>query len=63
MGGFGSAVLEWAAQHQMECRLTPIAVKDAFIQHGDHKHLLEEVGLDDAGILSVIQKVLKEQKG
>ena len=63
MGGFGSAVLEWAAQNEINCRIVPIAVKDEFIQHGDHKHLLEEVGLDDASIMSVIRKNLNKQKG
>lgn len=60
MGGFGSAVLEWAAVNQMNHHVIPIAIEDRFIQHGDHKHLLEEVGLDDAGIAAVVRKHLKE---
>ena len=63
MGGFGSAVLEWISQNSPECRIVPIAVRDAFIQHGDHKHLLEETGLDDMSIISVIRKNLDVQKG
>ena len=60
MGGFGSAVLEWAAAHAVGSRVIPLAIEDRFIQHGDHKHLLEEVGLDDAGIASAVRKHLKE---
>ena len=59
MGGFGSAVLEWMAVHEKESRVIPIAIEDRFIQHGDHKHLLEEVGLDDNSIASVVRKHLK----
>lgn len=60
-GGFGSAVLEWSAIHEKCTPIIPLAVEDRFIQHGDHKHLLEEVGLDDAGIASAIRNHLKER--
>lgn len=60
-GGFGSAVLEWAAIHERYTPIIPLAIEDRFIQHGDHKHLLEEVGLDDAGIAASIRKHLKER--
>ena len=60
LGGFGSSVLEWAAIHGINTPIIPLAVEDRFIQHGDHKHLLEEVGLDDAGIAASIRKYLKE---
>ena len=60
MGGFGSAVLEWTAANEINGCVVPLAIEDRFIQHGDHKHLLEEVGLDDASIAAVIRKHLKE---
>ena len=60
MGGFGSAVLEWTAANEINGCIVPLAIEDRFIQHGDHKHLLEEVGLDDASIAAVIRKHLKE---
>lgn len=60
MGGFGSAVLEWTAANEINSCVVPLAIEDRFIQHGDHKHLLEEVGLDDASIAAVIRKHLKE---
>ncbi len=58
-GGFGSAVLEWMAVNDNHSTLIPMAVEDRFIQHGDHKHLLEEVGLDDASIAQSIRKQLE----
>lgn len=57
-GGFGSAVLEWAAQNQMATPVSVMAVEDRFIQHGDHKHLLAEVGLDDESIIQNVRKVV-----
>lgn len=50
MGGFGSAVLEYAAASQAKVQIVPIAVPDCFVQHGDHKHLLRDVHLDDESI-------------
>ncbi|MBR2923972.1 MAG: 1-deoxy-D-xylulose-5-phosphate synthase [Clostridia bacterium] len=46
-GGFGSAVLEYAAAQNVQPHITPLGVADVFVQHGDHQHLLEDVALDD----------------
>lgn len=59
-GGFGSAVMEAAAQMGFCPAIVPIAISDHFVQHGDHKHLLHEVGLDDASLLEKIQKDIKK---
>jgi len=60
-GGFGSAVMEAAAQMEgVHPSITPLAVGDRFVQHGDHKHLLREVGLDDASLLAKIQEKLEK---
>lgn len=60
-GGFGSAVLEEASAAGAACPITTIGVEDRFIQHGDHKHLLAEVGLDDDSLLITIQKTLQKK--
>ncbi len=60
-GGFGSAVLEWAELHGVHPSVTRMGVEDRFIQHGDHKHLLAEVGLDDESLLKRIQTILKKE--
>ena len=60
-GGFGSAVLEAAAMMGKQTQIIPLAVEDRFVQHGDHKHLLEEVGLDDASIADRIRNIMKEK--
>ena len=61
--GFGSAVLEAAACMDAQPHIIPLAVGDRFVQHGDHKHLLEEVGLDDDGILTTILNTLQKKAG
>lgn len=57
-GGFGSAVLEWAAANGTSASILPLAVEDRFIQHGDHRHLLAEVYLDDESIANAIRKAV-----
>lgn len=53
-GGFGSAVLEYAAGTASGQDISTLAVDDMFVQHGDHAHLLKDVGLDDDSIYSAI---------
>ena len=38
-----------------------MGVEDRYIQHGDHKHLLAEVGLDDESIAQRIRITLKKE--
>ena len=60
-GGFGSAVLEAAADLHVQPFITRLGVEDRYIQHGDHKHLLTEIGLDDESIAQCIRTTC--QKG
>jgi len=61
-GGFGSAVLEAAEEVRAHPEITRMGVEDRYIQHGDHKHLLAEVGLDDESIACRIRKTLKKEE-
>ncbi len=45
-GGFGSALLEYAADTDLALKIYPLAVRDQFVPHGDHGILLKEIGLD-----------------
>ena len=63
LGGFGSAVLEYAAKRGMRPSVTPFAVGDVFVAHGDHRHLLLEVGLDDEHIANEIKLALHKGEG
>ena len=47
MGGFGSAVLEAAAEMRLDTRnLHRIGIPDVFVEHGDRAELLAEINLD-----------------
>lgn len=58
--GFGSAVLEIASQNDINTKITCLGVEDRYIQHGDHSHLLAEVGLDDESIAERIRNTYKK---
>ena len=60
-GGFGSAVLEAAAEMSSQVNIIRFGVEDRYIQHGDHKHLLVEVGLDDDSIVQRIRNTYKKE--
>ncbi len=57
-GGAGSAVLECLAHHGCLKLALTLGLPDNFIEHGDTKSLLSEVGLDVASITHRIQSVL-----
>ena len=51
MGGFGSAVLEAAADAGLDTsRIRRLGIPDRFIEHGSRTELLADLGLDAAGI-------------
>lgn len=62
MGGFGSAVLEFAAQADCHACVKLLAVDDVFVQHGDHASLLKDVGLDDDAIYAAVFHMLTEAR-
>ena len=50
-GGFGSAVLEAACDARLDTsRIRRLGIPDHFVEHGDRKELLADLGLDSAGI-------------
>jgi 1-deoxy-D-xylulose-5-phosphate synthase len=52
MGGFGSAVLEAAADAGLDTsHIRRLGIPDRFIEHGTRTELLADLGLDTAGIL------------
>lgn len=57
-GGFGSAVLEFAAQNRYKNNITLLGIPDYFPQHGTVQELKEEVGLSASKIKVLLQKLL-----
>lgn len=60
-GGFGSVVLEYAASCGACVPVRVMAVGDLFVQHGDHRHLLKEVGLDDEAIAQAVRETVRRE--
>jgi 1-deoxy-D-xylulose-5-phosphate synthase len=57
-GGFGSAVLEVAADEGVEAaHVRRIGIPDEFIEHGERSELLADVGLDSAGLVKTCKKL------
>ena len=59
-GGFGSAILEFAAQHDYTSTITLLGVPDVFVQHGSLIELQKSIGLDTESIKQVISSQLKK---
>jgi 1-deoxy-D-xylulose-5-phosphate synthase len=61
MGGFGSAVLEAAANAGVDTsRVRRLGVPDRFIEHGERSELLADLGLDPAGIAQTCRQLARE---
>ena len=61
IGGFGSAVLEFAAERRLNtahiCRL---GIPDIFVEHGERKELLSDLGLDSEGVYRACMDMAQE---
>ncbi|MBR6035212.1 MAG: 1-deoxy-D-xylulose-5-phosphate synthase [Paludibacteraceae bacterium] len=59
-GGFGSAVLEWMAEHGYSPRVIRLGVNDQFVEHGSTKELYHLLKLDKEGLCeSLLQALAK----
>jgi 1-deoxy-D-xylulose-5-phosphate synthase len=59
-GGFGSAVLETANRLGLSTdRVRVLGIPDEFIEHGDRKELLADLGLDAAGLAKTAKQLAK----
>lgn len=59
-GGFGSAVLELLAEHELTLKVKLIALPDQFIGHGQQSLLRERWGLTADNICKQAQKILHQ---
>jgi 1-deoxy-D-xylulose-5-phosphate synthase len=50
MGGFGSAILEFASQHHYTAEVRLLGIPDGIIEHGEQLELHKECGFDPQGI-------------
>ena len=62
MGGMGSAVLEFMADHGYSAKVTRLGIPDEVIEHGSQDQLFAECGFDVKGIMeTAISLVEKNQ--
>jgi 1-deoxy-D-xylulose-5-phosphate synthase len=60
-GGFGSAVLEFMAEHQYQATVVRLGIPDRLVEHGTLKELHKECGYDADGIASTARNLLSEK--
>lgn len=59
VGGFGSAVLEFASKKRFDTRkIYSLGIPDEFIEHGSRTELLELLGLTSSGITTKVKEIL-----
>ena len=58
-GGFGSAVLEFMAEHDYKAHVKILGIPDAIIEHGTPKELYNEIGIDANHIAEAIRDMAK----
>lgn len=59
MGGFGSAVIEFMADHNYISKVQRLGIPDAIIEHGTQLELQKECGFDPEGIEKAVVKMLE----
>ena len=58
MGGMGSAVLEWMADHGYSPKIKRLGMPDHFVEHGTVDELRKVCGLDNDSLRKVIEETL-----
>lgn len=61
-GGFGSAVIEFMADHNYSAEVKRLGIPDAVIEHGEQLELQHEVGFDPEHIEKTVVEMLKITK-
>ena len=61
-GGFGSAILEFMADHNYQAEVKRLGVPDDFIQHGTQAELWRECNYDAQAIVEAIQQLVVVKK-
>ena len=59
IGGFGSAILEFAAQHNYQAHIKILGIPDRVVEHGSQKQLYAECHYDAAAIAVAARQLLK----
>lgn len=61
MGGIGSAILEFAADHGYKSSIKRLGIPDKFVEHGSQLELHKECGFDPEGIALAAIKIVGQK--
>lgn len=61
MGGIGSAILEFAADHGYKASIKRLGIPDKFVEHGSQLELHKECGFDPEGIALAAIKIVGQK--
>ncbi|MBI3510348.1 MAG: 1-deoxy-D-xylulose-5-phosphate synthase [Bacteroidetes bacterium] len=61
-GGFGSAVIEFMADHNYHAEIKRLGIPDSFIEHGEQTELWKECGFDADAIVETAKEMVLEGK-
>ena len=62
MGGFGSAIIEWMADHGFNAQVKRLGIPDRVVEHGTQEELHHECGFDAEGIATAVVSLLEPVK-
>ena len=57
-GGFGSAILEFMAEHHYKADVKIMGIPDRIVEHGTPKQLYNEIAIDAIGIAEAVREML-----
>jgi 1-deoxy-D-xylulose-5-phosphate synthase len=60
-GGFGSAVLEFMAEHHYKAEVKIMGIPDELVEHGTPRQLYEEIGIDANGIINTVRSMMEHK--
>lgn len=58
MGGFGSAIIEFMADHGYAAKIVRLGISDKVVEHGEQLELHKECGYDPEGIVNAVRSLL-----
>jgi len=59
VGGFGSAILEFMAEHGYNSELKMLGMPDTIVEHGEQSELYAECGYDSKGIVNAVRAFIE----
>lgn len=61
VGGFGSAILEFMAEHNYKAEVKLMGIPDRIVEHGTPKQLYDEIGIDANAIAKIVREMMSRQ--